>query len=293
MAAKALGWKSINCVVSELDDINQMAFALADNRTSELAEWDQDILSQQLAQLELNDFDIDVLGFDDFDLPDDRGGTDGLTDPDEVPEVQQNIFGVKRGDVWLLGNHRLMCGDSTSEDDVNKLMDGKVANIMMTDPPYGVKLDQSWRDAAWGDKAMGKGNAKKIQNDDIADWESTYQLFNGNIAYVWHACKFSDIVMDGLRASGLEICQQLIWNKSVMVMGRSDYHYKHEPCWYAVRKGKTHDWIGDRKQVTIIDAASPNHIMSGSKEDKTEHPSQKPVACMELFTNHSAVLAQP
>lgn len=136
MAAKSLGWKSIDCVVSELDDINQMAFALADNRTSELAEWDKEILEQQLAQLELNNFDIDGIGFEDFELPSDKEGNDGLTDPDDVPEVPQNVFGVKRGDVWLLGNHRLMCGDSTSEDDVKKLMNGQRAVFCFTSPPY-------------------------------------------------------------------------------------------------------------------------------------------------------------
>jgi DNA modification methylase len=293
-AAKKLGMKEIP--VSNADDLTEVqikAFRLSVNKMSELADWDDDLLKLELEELDNLQYDIDSLDFKDITLDNSSGGNDGLTDPDDVPEVAQNVFGVKRGDVFLLGNHRLMCGDSTSGNDVAKLMDGKVANIMMTDPPYGVKLDQSWRDAALGDKAMGKGNAKKIQNDDIADWEATYQLFKGNIAYVWHASKFSDVVMDGLRASGLEICQQLIWNKSVMVMGRSDYHFKHEPCWYAVRRGKTHDWIGDRKQTTIIDAASPNHIMSGSKEDKTEHPSQKPVACMELFTNHSGDVYEP
>jgi DNA modification methylase len=136
MAAKALGWKTIKAVVSELDDLNQMAFSLADNHTSDLSEFDTELLIQQLAQLELNDFDIDSIGFEDFEIPDLKSGNDGLTDPDDVPEVAQNVFGVKRGDVWILGNHRLMCGDSTSEDDVKKLMDGQKADMVFTSPPY-------------------------------------------------------------------------------------------------------------------------------------------------------------
>lgn len=137
-AAKEMGWKSISCVVSELDDLNQTAFALADNRTSELAEWDKEILEQQLAQLELNNFDIDMLKFDDFDfdIGNDKEGNEGLTGPDEVPDVPQNVFGVKHGDIWLLGNHRLMCGDSTNEDDVKKLMNGNRAVFCFTSPPY-------------------------------------------------------------------------------------------------------------------------------------------------------------
>jgi len=186
-----------------------------------------------------------------------------------------------------------MCGDSTDEATVSALMNGNEPNIMMTDPPYGVDLDQSWRDNALGSKAMGKGNSNIVQNDDRADWTDVWKLFKGNIAYVWHAGKFADVVMQSLRSADLEPSQQLIWNKSVMIMGRCDYHFKHEPCWYAVRKNKKHDWVGDRKQTTIIDAAPPNHIMAGSKEEKTAHPTQKPVACMELIKNNSGDVYDP
>lgn len=199
------------------------------------------------------------------------------------------------GDLWVIGGkHRLMVGDSTDGGSVALLFEGKKPFLMVTDPPYGVNLDQSWRDEALGEKAMGPGNKNTVQNDNRSDWSETYRLFPGDVAYVWHASKFSDVVMIGLRDSGFEICQQLIWNKSVMVMGRSDYHFKHEPCWYAVRKGKTHGWIGDRTQVTVIDAASPNHIMGGSKEDRTDHPTQKPISCVsELIKNHAGDVYDP
>jgi len=212
---------------------------------------------------------------------------------DEVPEPPVDPI-TKPGDLWLLGEHRLLCGDSTKAEDVNLLMAGGAAFMMVTDPPYGVKLDQSWRDKALGDKALGRGNRNVVSNDDKADWTEAWSLFVGDVAYVWHADKFSDVVMGSLRNAGFEICQQLIWNKSVMVMGRSDYHFKHEPCWYAVRKGRSHGWIGDRKQTTVIDAKSPNHIMSGSDEEKTDHPTQKPVECMAyLIRNHDGAVYDP
>jgi DNA modification methylase len=212
---------------------------------------------------------------------------------DEVPEPTVDPI-TKPGDLWTLGDHRLLCGDSTKANDVERLMAGQKAFVMVTDPPYGVKLDQSWRDKALGEKAMGPGNRNVVANDDRADWTEVWKAFTGDVAYVWHADKFSDVVMASLRAAGFDICQQLIWNKSVMVMGRSDYHFKHEPCWYAVRKGKQHGWVGDRKQTTVIDAKSPNHIMSGSDEDKTEHPTQKPVECMAyLMRNHGGDVYDP
>ena len=164
---------------------------------------------------------------------------------------------------------------------------GKV-DAVVTDPPYGVELDQSWRDKALGSKAMGKGNALIVENDDKADWTDVWSIFEGNVAYVWHSSSFTDVVMNSLRNAGLEPCQQIIWNKSVMVMGRSYYHFKHEPCWYAIRKGKGHNWKGDRKQTTIWDAAPPNHIMGGSKEEKTKHPTQKPAVLYEkAYLNHT------
>jgi len=212
---------------------------------------------------------------------------------DEVPEPSADPI-TKLGDVWTLGVHRLICGNSTDAKTVDRLFNGVMPNVMITDPPYGVKLDQSWRDKALGDKAMGRGNARVVDNDDRADWTATWQLFKGDVAYVWHASRYTDVVIKSLRDSGFEICQQLIWNKSIMVMGRCDYHFKHEPCWYAVRKGKPHGWIGDRKQTTVIDSPSPNHIMSGSTEDKTDHPTQKPIACMgNLLRNHRGDVYDP
>ena len=259
-----------------------------------MAEADADKLRELLEEVETAS---EALADMFTDLAEDAGILDGLNDAeiteDEVPEPPADPI-TKPGDLWLLGDHRLLCGDSTKAEDVGRLMAGESPFAMITDPPYGVKLDQSWRDKALGDKAMGPGNRNVVANDDKADWTETWSLFGGDVAYVWHAGKFSDVVMASLRNAGFEICQQLIWNKSVMVMGRSDYHFKHEPCWYAVRKGRSHGWIGDRKQTTVIDAKSPNHIMSGSDEEKTDHPTQKPVECMAyLMRNHDGSVYDP
>jgi DNA modification methylase len=297
-AAKQLGWDTIQIVRTELTSSEAIAYAIADNRTAELAEWDDDVLAAQLNGLLAEDEELLAsAGFTDEELEELLGDIDGV-DPaeiteDEVPEPPVDPI-TKPGDLWILGRHRVLCGDSTKAEDVVRLMDGAVPFLMVTDPPYGVNLDQSWRDAALGDKAMGPGNSAKVQNDERSDWTEAWALFPGDVAYVWHADKFTDVVMQSLRNVKLEPVQQIIWNKSVMIMGRSDYHFKHEPCWYAVRKGKTHGWVGDRKQTTVIDAAPPNHIMGGSKEEKTPHPTQKPVACMaDLMKNHAGDIYEP
>ena len=242
--------------VEHLTEAQKRAYIIADNRLAELSEWDKEILTLELEELQGLDVDLKLTGFE-LDTK-----TKGRTDPDEIPPVEKNAHNVQRGQVWQLGAHRLMCGDSTNADDVGRLMNGEKANIMYTDPPYGVNLDQSWRDKALGEKAMGKGNVNIIKNDDRADWIETYSLFNGDIAYVWHDACQTDVVKRNLEDVGLETKQMIVWNKSIMVMGRSNYHWKHEPCWYCIRKGKTSNWSGDHKQTTVWVAPSPNLIMS-------------------------------
>lgn len=285
-----LGMKEIPVDYQDFEnEAMEYSFIVSDNSIGkdEWASLDLSLINNEI--LNFDEFNIDMLGIKDFELATAQELPPG--DEDEVPEQVPSVSVL--GDLYELGQHRLLCGDSTSIDAVEKLMDEEVPNIMMTDPPYGVELDQSWRDEALGSKALGKGNKNIVSNDNMADWTEAWALFPGNIAYVWHADKYTDVVMKSLRDTGLEPTQQIIWNKSVMVMGRCDYHFKHEPCWYAIRKGKTHDWIGDRKQTTIVDAAPPNHIMSGSKEEKTPHPTQKPLACMELISNNKGDVYDP
>jgi DNA modification methylase len=291
MAARKLGMTEVPVIeLKDLTPTQKKAYIIADNRLALNAGWDDQLLTIELNELLADKFSLDLLGFNADELNallNPVEINEGLVDEDEVPEPPPEPI-TKLGDVWIMGNHRLMCGDSTSIDAVDKLMNGQSPNVMVTDPPYGVNLDQSWRDKALGSKALGKGNSNLVENDGRADWYDVWALFQGNVAYVWHASSYTDVVMESLRKANFEVKQQIIWNKSVMVMGRSDYHFKHEPCWYAIRKNKNHNWIGDRKQTTIWDAAPPNHIMGGSKEDKTTHPTQKPAVLYEkAFLNHT------
>ncbi len=288
-AARALGWDTIDINRSELEGTEAMAFALADNRSGELAEWDAAILGETLQGLLDVDFDVGSIGFDLDDLaamlPSEEP-SEGLTDPDELPEAVETR--VKPGDIWMLGKHRLICGDATNAQHVERLMAGQTAILMVTDPPYGVEYDATWREEALGDKCMAPTRTGKVANDDRSDWYDVWAICNAQIAYIWHASAFSDVVMDSLRRAEFEVRQQIIWHKSVIAMSRSAYHWKHEPCWYAVRKGKDANWQGDRKQTTVWDAASPTHIMSGSKEVKTPHPTQKPSCLYEIpIENHT------
>lgn len=287
-AAKMAGFKEVPVIYQDFESQDQeYSYHVADNGLSLWSELDLSGINNDLQDLG-PDYDIDLLGIRGFILePAEK--LEPQCDEDEVPEIKHPIS--EKGDVWILGNHRLMCGDSTVITDVEKLKSNKEPELMYTDPPYGVKLDQSWRDKALGAKALGKGNANTIISDDRFDWTDSYSLFNGDIAYVWCPSKFYHEFHKNLESCQLVPTQMIIWNKSVMVMGRSDYHWKHEPCIYAIRKNKNHRWSGDRKQTTVWDAAPPNHIMAGSKEDKTDHPSQKPVLLAETaLSNHDCNL---
>lgn len=284
MAAKLNGWTQAPVDKQDYaNEADEFADMVADNKIAELSETDMTMVNEDA--LTFPDLDMDLLGIPDFE-PIEINQLEPQCDEDELPEHVEPK--TKLGDIYKLGNHRLMCGDSTMIDQVEKLMDGNTCVLMVTDPPYGVKLDQSWRDEALGDKALGKGNKALVKNDDRADWYDVWAIAPTNIAYIWHASSFTDVVMDSMRRAGFDVRQQIIWNKSVMVMGRSAYHFKHEPCWYGVKKGCDANWQGDRKQTTVWDAAPPNHIMGGSKEDKTGHPTQKPVIVYDIpIMNHT------
>jgi DNA modification methylase len=284
-AAQKLGMSHLPVIYQDFEsEEEEYTFAVGHNAIARWAELDLPAIRDDLKNLP--NIVIDLLGIENFQIEPEK--IEPQCDEDDVPGVQESF--VKLGDIWKLGNHRLMCGDSTSIDAVEKLMNGEKPILMVTDPPYGVKLDQSWRDQALGDKALGQGNSNLVMNDDRSDWYDVWAIAPAQIAYVWHASSFTDVVMESLRKSNFEVRQQIIWNKSVMVMGRSAYHFKHEPCWYAVKKGCDANWKGDRKQTTVWDAAPPNHIMGGSKEDKTGHPTQKPVILYEVpIQNHTEI----
>ena len=286
MAARKLGLTEAPVMVAKgWTEAQKKAYVLADNQLAANAGWNAELLSTELKGLDASGFDLTLLGFGDLGaLLADK--TEGLTDPDDVPEPPADPV-TMLGDVWLLGRHRLVCGDSTTVESVDACLNGVKPHLMVTDPPYGVEYDATWRGKA-GHANLGKNRTGIVEHDDRADWSEAWALFPGSIVYVWHGGLMSGVVAQSLTGCGFELRSQIIWNKTVMAMGRGDYHWKHEPCWYAVRG--TGSWAGDRKQTTVWDFASPLHIMSGSKEEKTPHPTQKPVECMKrpIENNSSA-----
>jgi hypothetical protein len=252
MAAKKLGLAEVPVIeLHNMTEAQRRAYVIADNQLALNAGWDNELLALEIKDLQAMDYNIDLLGFagSDIDalLADMQGESGGLTDPDDVPDVLGNYI-TQPGDVWILGGHRLMCGSSTDRDSVLALLDGQSPNTMITDPPYGVKYEANWRSKAKGRVSTDRENSSNLKNDDQADWFEAYMLFPGAVAYVWHASAFTDVVMDGLRRAGFDVKQQIIWNKNVHALSRSDYHWKHEPCWYATRGGGDRNWKGGARK---------------------------------------------
>jgi len=285
-AARALGWDHIAVTIIDEEHTSATAYAIADNRTAELAEWDDDILSATLQSLGADGVDLEGLGYDAEDLAsiiDDLGAGEGLTDADDVPEVPDEPRS-KAGDVWRLGDHRLMCGDSTSAADVATLLDGEKPFMMVTDPPYGVNYDPTWRASSGMHYPNTHPKTGAVVNDARAEWGAAWDFFAGEVAYVWHGWRQVGVLMVGL---GLVARFQIIWNKNLSPLSRGHYNPKHECCLYAVREGSTARWNGDNTQTSVWDIGS---LVGGShKEDKTNHGTQKPVECMARpIRNHGA-----
>jgi len=282
MAARKLGLTEVPVMVAEgWTDAQKKAYVLADNQLALNAGWDAALLSLELKELNAEGFSLDLIGFDDKALAgllfDEAAG---LTDPDDTPDTPENPVSVA-GDVWVMGRHRIICGSSTQADTVAKLLGDVKPHLMVTDPPYGVEYDAGWRNEAMPQKndpkrwKDGSGRATgAVLNDDKADWREAWALFPGDVAYVWHAGNMAHIVAESLLSVGLNIRAQIIWAKSQFVIGRGDYHPQHEPCWYAVRKGKPGQYEGGRKQSTLWQIEKP-------KKSETGHSTQKPVECMK------------
>lgn len=278
-AAEKLQLKEVPIIdLSHMTEVDARAYAIAIKRLTELGKWDWKEVLSEWDWLEEQDFEnLTATAFDNDERERIRHVNSPVdADADAVPELQ-SVAVSKPGDVWVLGEHRLMCGSSTSESDVSKLLNGIVPHLMVTDPPYGVEYDAEWRSKAkWSDLAPGEKKVYavgKVENDENADWREAWQLFPGDVAYIWHAGTRSHIVAESLLACGFEIRAQIIWRKNGLVVGRGHYHHQHEPCFYAVRHGKTGHWHGDRKQSTIWDIDKP-------VRSETGHSTQKPVECM-------------
>ena len=272
-AAKQLGWTEVPVhVAHDLSPAQARAYRIADNQTATIADWDDDLLTAEITGLREMDVDLALLGFDPDELARLAGtANEGLTDPDAIPEPPADPV-TKPGDLWVLGQHRLLCGDSTDPGSVARVLDGAVPFLMVTDPPYGVEYDPGWRNEAGLSETRRTG---VVQNDDRVDWTEAYRLFPGRVAYVWHAGRYAAGVAANLEAAGFEVRAQLIWRKTRFAISRGHYHWQHEPAWYVVRPGGSAKWCGDRKQSTVWD------IDAKGQDAETVHGTQKPVECME------------
>ena len=254
---------------------------IADNRIAELAEMDDEKLSDLLRELDsIDDFDMDLTGFDENSLLDMIGeqlSSDDIEE-DEVPEPESNVFS-RTGDLWILGKHRLLCGDSTKEEEVNRLMDGKQADLYVTDPPYNVSYTGKTKDAL------------TIENDEMADGDFRQFLIDsfaaadanmkpGAAFYIWHADSEGYNFRGACKDTGWDVRECLIWNKNTMVLGRQDYQWKHEACLYGWKPGAPHNWYSDRKQTTVIDMDKPQR--------NGEHPTMKPVKLFAYLIQNSS-----
>jgi DNA modification methylase len=282
-AAKALGLAEVPVLlIDHLTAAQCRAYVIADNKIALNAGWDEDLLAQELQALETDGFDLLKTGFESKDIDElfaaivetDEDGRDDRPDEDEPVEEPPQEPITRRGDLWILGAHRLLCGDSTNAADVARLLGEDRPHLMVTDPPYGVDYDPAWRNRA--DRANGKAYGARavgqVLNDDRADWREAWVLFPGDVAYVWHAGVHSPTVAESLAVCEFDLRALIVWAKTRLVIGRGHYHHMHEPCWYAVRQGGNGHWSGDRKQTTLWQI---QHVKSD-----TGHGTQKPVECM-------------
>ena len=288
-------------------DADRRAYILADNRIAQNAGWDLNLLAIEVGDLKVAGVDISMLGFGESELRAmARKRIIGGTDPDEAPPLPKTPVS-KPGDLWILGEHRLLCGDSTSKADVARLLAGARPHLCATDPPYGVNYDASWRENV-GAAKKGSVAAGKVLNDDRADWREAWALFPGAVIYVWHGALHASTVQQSLEAAGFQIRAQIVWVKTRPVFSRGHYHWQHEPAlygvkgaegddqadhWqerfapmhelaeYAVREGGKGHWEGGRQQSTVW-------TIEHAKSD-TGHSTQKPIEAMRRpIINNSA-----
>jgi DNA modification methylase len=297
-AAVALGWETIPAVFVELDEVRAAVWMFLDNRP--FGEDDEDLAAELLAELAARGGDLDLTGFE-------RSETDALLrrlsarerDPDAAIQLPDEEPVSKVGEVYELGRHRLMCGDATDASQVEELLAVDEPVLIATDPPYGVELDNAWRDRARlngrarsGRAAGGETTAARITasnghastgilSDSRADWSAAYALVPSCLVlYVWHASAHACEVQAGLERHGFVVRQQLVWDKGLFALSRQHYHWRHEPCLYATRVGARVPWFGPANQSTVWEAPSPKMVAAagrGRGDEKVDHPTQKPV----------------
>lgn len=279
-AAQKLGLEEIPVIVA--DDLTEeqiKAFRLADNKVGEIAEWDFEKLEMELKNIEM---DMSEFNFDMKELTKEFDKNKEVTEDDfDIDKAVEEIDvpTSKRGDVFQLGNHRLMVGDSTSKEDVEKLMNGKKADCVVTDPPYNVAYEGSTKDklTIMNDK-MSPEQFKEFLTEAFRRLHEI--LKDGGAFYIWHASREQVNFETALNEAGLTVRQQLIWNKNSMTLGRQDYQWKHEPCLYGWKDGASHNWYSDRSQTTVMCFNKPNR--------NGEHPTMKPVELIGYQISNSS-----
>ncbi len=280
LAAQAEGLEKVPCVFADhLTEAQKKAYIIADNRMAMDAGWDEELLRVEIEALQAADFDPLLTGFDEKELADLFGEKDDKVKDDDfdLSTALEKAAFVKRGDVWTVGRHRLMCGDATNAEDVTRLMDGKKANLIVTDPPYGVSFKSS--------------SGLTIQNDSIKNEEfysfllaafknMAGNLEKGGVAYVFHAdtegLNFRRAFID----AGFHLAGCCIWVKDSLVLGRSDYQWQHEPILYGFLQNGKHPWYSDRKQTTIWSFAKPKR--------NENHPTSKPLDLLSYPIGNSS-----
>ena len=308
LAARKLGLPDAPVMVAKgWSEAKKRAYTIADNKLSLNAGWNEELLAGEIADLKAADFNLELTGFNPHDL-DALLGLTGAEDEAAPPPPKVPIS--KPGDLWLLGEHRILCGDCTDPQAVARLLAGREPILLCTDPPYGIELDTEWRDRAGLNTAgpqRGMKGAKptspaepsymkhrveghtetSISGDTRADWSEAFELVPSlQVAYVWHASAFTREVLNGLERIGFLYPQQIIWNKGRTVLTRTHYWYQHEPCWYLRKKNAP--WYGKAgENATIWDSPSPKFMMGSSDEEKIDHPTQKPIVLMQRsIQNH-------
>ncbi|MEC4742284.1 DNA modification methylase [Limosilactobacillus sp. c10Ua_36] len=271
-AAKKLGMDKVPVVVaSNLSDEQVRAYRLADNKTGELTDWDMSLLDDELG--DIADIDMSDFGFD-LDLDDDEVEVQEDDFDDEIPEEPKS----KLGQIYQLGRHRLMCGDSTNPEMVKKLVGGVQCDLLLTDPPYNVGYEG---------KQSSKMTIKNDRQEDDKFYKFLFDAFSvakdnlkqGASFYIWYASSEAANFNNAANNAGLSVREELIWEKNNLVMGRQDYQWKHEPCLYGWVEGGSHSWYSDRKQTTVM------HFDKPQRSDL--HPTMKPIALFDYQIKNS------
>jgi DNA modification methylase len=257
-----------------------------DNRSHEETSWNLELLAPAMLELKQLDIDLALTGFKPYQIDHLLGLAIEISDDEAnaVPELPAQAVAMT-GDLWLCGPHRVLCGDSTRSEHVSRLLGGSKPLLMITDPPYGVEYQPKWREAAGLGRQRQRG---AVMNDDRIDWTEAYQLFPGDVVYVWHAGIHAAETSDALHAAGFDLRAEIIWAKQHFALSRGDYHWQHESCWFAVRKGRPSHWRGDRKQSTLWQVANLNSFGGNREEVATGHGTQKPIELMRRpMLNHT------